>query len=335
MCGQVSVIIPVYNCEKYLETCVDSVLNQSYQRIEIILVDDGAKDDSGNICDRYAKDYKNVRVIHQRNNGVSAARNTGLNSATGEYVMFVDSDDWLSPDTIHAMMNEAEHSEFDLVSLSICFDYEDGRIVEFKQPKITFDMQREVNDSFQRLYDCFFFNAVYAKLYKKSILEKYDLLFDRRYSILEDSTFVLNYLQHTEQVCCLPMVGYHYRQTCEESLVKKYNINELDAYINRSYVAASLEKVLNDENKSFYDTSVFNELWGILPKLYYRSGLSLKQKKNETIRFLDNEYVKSVSEKADFRQCNTTQKIKLFICRNKCWVGVFILLSVMGVWRRK
>ena len=335
MSGQVSVIIPVYNCEKYMGKCVDSVLNQSYQNTEIVLIDDGSRDNSWKICNQYAKDYKNVRVIHQKNSGVSAARNTGLNNATGEYVMFVDSDDWLSPDTIRVMMNEFEQTELDLVASSISFDYEDGKAVKFEQPAISFNLQKNVNDFFQRLYSCFFFNAVYAKLYKKSILEKYDIQFDRRYSILEDSTFVLNYLQYTKHICCLSMVGYHYRQLNEESLVKKYNENELEAYKTRSYAAASLEKLLNNENKYFYDTSVFNELWGILPKLYYRSGLSSKQKKNETIKFLNSEYVQSVCKKADFLYCNTSQKIKLILCKNKCWLGVFILLSAMKAIRNK
>ena len=94
----ISVIIPVYNVEKYLSRCIESVLNQTYRNLEIIIVDDGSTDDSLNICRRYEKKDKRIKVIHQDNGGLSSARNKGLMNSTGEYISFVDSDDWLHPD---------------------------------------------------------------------------------------------------------------------------------------------------------------------------------------------------------------------------------------------
>ena len=111
----VSVIIPVYNVEKYLAECVDSVLGQSYTDFEIILVDDGATDSSGSMCDAYARKDPRIRVIHQTNGGLSAARNTGLRAARGEYVYFLDSDDYIEPQTLAMLMEKAEHEQADVV----------------------------------------------------------------------------------------------------------------------------------------------------------------------------------------------------------------------------
>jgi len=90
-----SVIVPVYNAEKYLDKCIQSILNQDYKNIEVILIDDGSLDNSGNICDEYAKVDSRVKVVHKKNGGVSSARNCGIDIATGEFIMFVDSDDYI------------------------------------------------------------------------------------------------------------------------------------------------------------------------------------------------------------------------------------------------
>lgn len=103
----ISVIVPVYNVEAFLPKCVDSILNQTYRNLEVILVDDGTKDASDEICDRYAEQDSRVKVIHKLNGGLSSARNAGLEMASGEYIAFVDSDDWLEPDAYEAMLSGA------------------------------------------------------------------------------------------------------------------------------------------------------------------------------------------------------------------------------------
>ena len=100
----ISVIVPVYNAEKYLVRCVDSILNQTYSNLEVILVDDGAKDNSGAVCDMYAQKDERVRVVHKENGGLSSARNAGIDIASGDYLGFVDSDDWIEPETYETML---------------------------------------------------------------------------------------------------------------------------------------------------------------------------------------------------------------------------------------
>lgn len=111
----ISVIIPVYNVEEYLRECVDSVLKQTYQAFEIILVDDGSTDTSGDICDAYAKKDKRIQVIHQKNQGQAVARNTGFAVAKGKYIYFIDSDDWIVPETLEKLMKKAEQEKAEVV----------------------------------------------------------------------------------------------------------------------------------------------------------------------------------------------------------------------------
>lgn len=113
----ISIIIPVYNVEKYIHRCVDSVINQTYQKLEIILVDDGSPDDCGKICDEYAKKDNRIKVILKENGGLSDARNHGIESATGEWLFFLDSDDWIHPQTIDKLYDAAIKND---VSVSIC-----------------------------------------------------------------------------------------------------------------------------------------------------------------------------------------------------------------------
>ena len=107
---KVSIIIPVYNVEKYLKRCLDSVCNQAYENLEILIVNDGSKDGSLKICNEYANKYSNIKLLNQENQGLSESRNNGLKAATGEYVMFVDSDDWLCDGAVNEMVNFMEET---------------------------------------------------------------------------------------------------------------------------------------------------------------------------------------------------------------------------------
>ena len=116
----ISVIVPVYNVAEYLSRCVDSILAQSYENLQIILVDDGSTDDSGKICEEYAKKDARIQVIHQNNGGLSSARNAGLDLASGEYIGFVDSDDWIEPEMYAEMLARMEKYDAQLVCAGRC-----------------------------------------------------------------------------------------------------------------------------------------------------------------------------------------------------------------------
>ena len=129
----ISVIIPVYNVEKYLRRCLDSVIAQTYQNLEIICVDDGSIDDSGKICDQYAVRDARIKVIHQENQGLSAARNRGLDAAEGEYIAFVDSDDYILEDMYKKMLDKLLDYSVDLCVCQWQYEFSDGRQVVKKK----------------------------------------------------------------------------------------------------------------------------------------------------------------------------------------------------------
>ena len=119
---RVSIVVPVYNVQEYLKRCVDSILAQTYENMEIILVDDGSKDSSGQICDSYAEKDNRIRVIHKENGGSNSARLAGVRAAMCEYICFVDSDDWIEPVMIEKMMEAAEREQADIVASGIYVD---------------------------------------------------------------------------------------------------------------------------------------------------------------------------------------------------------------------
>lgn len=131
--GLVSIIVPAYNVKSYIERCVDSLLDQTYSELEIILVDDGSTDGTGELCDCMAEKDKRIHVIHQNNQGISAARNAGLDLAGGEYIFFVDSDDWIRKNTIETLMRLREEYQADVVCCGIELIYDSGKAEVFTE----------------------------------------------------------------------------------------------------------------------------------------------------------------------------------------------------------
>ena len=123
---KITVIVPVYNVENYLGRCIQSIISQTYRNLEIILVDDGSTDNSGNICDEYAKKDGRIRVIHQKNRGLSGARNAGINVATGNYIGFIDSDDWIDSDMFELLLHYANEHNADIVQCDTYINYKNG-----------------------------------------------------------------------------------------------------------------------------------------------------------------------------------------------------------------
>ena len=119
----VSIVVPVYNVSRYLPQCLESVLSQTYQNIEVLIVDDGSTDGSGSICDRFAERDPRIRVIHTDNRGLSAARNLGLESISGAFISFIDSDDWIEPNTVETLVKAALQTKADVVTMKACMEY--------------------------------------------------------------------------------------------------------------------------------------------------------------------------------------------------------------------
>lgn len=128
---KVSIIVPVYNVEKYLKECIESLINQTYKNIEILLIDDGSTDNSKSICDNYSKKYEFIYTIHKKNGGLSSARNLGIETSKGDYLCFVDSDDFVSKDYVESMLNNLVKHSVLISACGMCHYYDNGRIEEY------------------------------------------------------------------------------------------------------------------------------------------------------------------------------------------------------------
>jgi len=211
---KVSIIVPIYNAQKTLHRCVDSILNQDYTDFELLLIDDGSKDDSGEICDAYAQKDKRVRVIHKENSGVSASRNLALDEAKGEFLQFLDADDWITPDATRLLVESAEQNNCDMVisdfyrvigeRLSHKGSIDDADGVVTREEFAGFMMENPAD---------FYYGVLWNKLYDRAIIEKNHLRMDPKISWCEDFMFNLEYIRHCENIFVLQVPIYYYVKT--------------------------------------------------------------------------------------------------------------------------
>ena len=208
---KISVIIPVYNREKYIDACINSVLDQENVNIEIILVDDGSTDSSPAICDRYCSEHANITTIHTENHGVCHARNTGLDSSTGDYIYFLDSDDLLPEGALEALQCAIEKYDADYSIGELSYQTEDGEIItRFSVPSEYSNRQLTRNDVLNLMVDTDSRLVIVAcnKLFKKEIWSS--LRFNEKYRICEDDKILVPILRNANTIVAIDKVTYHY-----------------------------------------------------------------------------------------------------------------------------
>lgn len=207
---KISIIVPVYNVEKFLPQCIDSVLAQTYQDFEVILVDDGSPDGSPAICEEYAKKDARVHVLHQKNAGVSTARNNGISAANGEWVTFIDSDDWVAPNYL-ANFGLDDIDGIDLIMQGIVYyDHRDGH---FFKPW-HFSSGTYMEKDFVKVFadnDLLSFGFPYCKAIRRRFMIENNMKFDQRLAYHEDHIFVLELYQHCHSVRLIDATDYKYR----------------------------------------------------------------------------------------------------------------------------
>lgn len=216
---KVSIIVPVYKVEKYLSQCVDSILDQTFTDWECILVDDGSPDESGAVCDKYAHKDTRIKVIHKPNGGVSSARNVGLSTAQGEYIYFIDSDDYVEREALELSLSKAQQSEADLIVHGLVNDYiynHSSSVVKYVSlPEKDYSTILEMADRWGLL------KGPYNKLFRKSIIKDNAIRFDESISYGEDSKFTFEYLAHCHSIAFVPRHLYHYCFRDKDSLTSK------------------------------------------------------------------------------------------------------------------
>lgn len=218
----ISVVVPIYNVEPYLRQCVDSLLAQTYGNLQIILVNDGSPDGCPAICDEYARKDGRVQVVHKPNGGLSNARNAGLESCKGQYVFFLDADDYLDRHCFETLVPAAESGA--LAMTGYLLDFSDtGNIVEAKQAYGRYVAMKDYFLDFHNLFATKF-NFSWGKLYDTNIIRKNNLKFRKGMSLCEDVVFNMEYYRHCSNgVNAVRHDGYYYRQHGGDTLSKAFN----------------------------------------------------------------------------------------------------------------
>lgn len=247
--GMVSVIVPVYNVKPYLRKCLDSILAQTYQNIEIIVVDDGSTDGSSEICDEYAAANKILSVFHKKNGGLSSARNYGLDRIQGEYVGFVDSDDYIHPQMYELLVQPLEMKITDCVSAGYveCYEEIEGFPLYEKSAVHYYDIDiDEINNEFFRLIPDKIGISVWRKAYRSSIFTNIRFVDG---CVAEDLIALPEILKSIRKITILDKDIYYYRQSNASIIRSPFSKKNLDfLYARKAYLNPYLEKFSNSKN---------------------------------------------------------------------------------------
>lgn len=250
---KVSIIIPVYNVEKYLERCLDSILNNTYKNIEIILVNDGSTDNSQNIINEYVKKYPQIIIgKQQENKGPAEARNVAMKIATGEYIMFVDSDDFVEKDYIEKYLDTLKEDDYDLVI---------GGYFKSNDEKVLYTVPLK-----DEPWSMYMVMGPYARLYKKTFLEENDINFIK-VNIGEDIYFNLQANAMAKKVKVLEYVGYHWylnTNSISNTMHKDIRNVEIDKMLNASYDKLKERNAITDKNYELLELYYFNFIIWVL-----------------------------------------------------------------------
>ena len=219
----ISIIVPVYNVELYIHQCIDSILNQTYKDIEVLLVDDGSPDRCGEICDQYASIDSRVRVFHTENRGLSSARNLGLREAKGDYIGFVDSDDWIEPDMYEVLLVCLEGANADVSTCGLWHEKGEKVVVMQHESAIHEGVQSSIALIDEQIND-----AVWNKLYRRKLFQT--ISFPEE-SVFEDIIVTQQIMLQANKTINISDPKYHYRFR-EGSITKDYSIKNLIDYAN-------------------------------------------------------------------------------------------------------
>ena len=265
--SKVSIIIPVYNVEQYLERCVESVLNQTLSDLEIILIDDGSTDNCSLICDQYVERDNRIKVIHKHNGGLASARNAGLKIATGVYILFVDSDDWIDSGTAEELVAVAEKFQVDFVRFRPMYagwpNHTEGSLCDFSTERGMKEGLYQREDIFKEIYPRLFATpqltlgvivAAWRSLYRKDFLENNKILFDEEIRYSEDTIFSAKVVTAANSFYYLDGPRYYHYFYNESSITKSY---KKDYWENNKKLINCFEKEFG--NYSEYDFS--EQLW--------------------------------------------------------------------------
>ena len=274
----VSIIVPVYNAERYLNRCIDSILSQTMTDFELILVDDGSKDNSGRICDEYAEKDARVRVFHKPNGGVSSARNLGLDNVTGNWITYVDADDRCSCKYLEHLLAKTDEGTDLILSYAVVCD-------SLGENAEVYPEYRVDASNFERLFvdsDMHWHTSPWAKLYRASIIYENNLRFNEMMHIGEDADFLFSYMLITDKIYVSSDTDYYYTCDVSGSLTKRINTidSEIASYRTiRCLVNRTIQQKNIKDNRAIDNLGwlVASYVRRVLNSLYYNDAKSYQR----------------------------------------------------------
>jgi len=310
----ISVIVPIYCVEKYIAVCLESIQKQTLKEIEIILVNDGSPDKSGKIAEEFAKKDDRIKVIHKNNGGLSSARNEGLLIAKGEYVSFVDSDDWIEPTMFEDMYLAAKNNNADVVVSGVIVDYtkESRSVIDNVEKNIFSNNNNEFGNVFWKLRKAKLSNYAWNKLYKRSFLTTNEFTFILDAMPAEDLFFNLSVFKKANSLAVLNKAYYHYLRRDETSLLSNYQKNLIVVEGKRKI--AYLEflnhfKMYGNEYSDFLSRLTIDACIGIVINLYKKKS---PFNRNERLKIIEETVFNNNKIKiliSEYRIENLYQKI--------------------------
>lgn len=318
----VSVVVPIYKVEEYIDKCITSILCQTFRDIEIILVNDGSPDKCGQVAEAYASKDPRIKVIHKENGGLSSARNVGIGVAIGDYILFVDADDWIDPNMIEKMYSASKVADADLVICNyrrIYKDREEEDVLHLENQSFNINDMGLAEYFYSYYFPYVHGHEVWNKLYKREIIIKNDLIFEKNVEVFsEDLLFNLYFLCHINVMVSLKASFYNYLQR-DNSIMNSSQPN-----LKQSY--SLFEKFSMHSEKS----GKSEELKEILPLLFYvliQEAIYYVVKSGEDINAIYiklKEISKGEIYRKNISQLITSKATKTFFKKRKLGVGMEI-----------
>lgn len=321
---KVAIIIPVYNSARFLKECIESAVTQTYENIEIILIDDGSTDNSLEIIRDYSKKDRRIKFKSIENSGVSVARNTGLKMCESKKVVFLDSDDIILPDLVETLIDENDRYDFVMCGY-VVNDMNKNIKNRYVCSKFSGDIKEFCNQIIDFLIPPFLLGPCF-KLFDYSIIKKWNVEFPIDISYGEDAEFVLSYLEHVETIKCIDYVGYEYKQYDSGTLSKRFRKNKMDIYrrINDHILQLisenQAEGCLSDINNRYVQNYIEYTKELVTSRLSYDEKKKLffdKGKSNDILEYENNSNSLSLA-----------QKILLFSLKTEFFFPTYLIFVV-------
>lgn len=334
---KISIIMPVYNKEKYLDESIESILNQTYENFELIIINDGSTDNSSSICHKFQQEDNRIKVIDIENNGVSNARNIGLKNANGEYIQFIDGDDYIDKYMLEDLVELSKKYNTDIIITAIKkIDLKSNKSKEILLPFSGLKSIDNIMNNFAKIQkETGIYGCVSNKFIKKSIIDEHNLKFDERLWLAEDLDFYLELYKYVTSVYFCNKVYYYYVQEAENSSTtsdKKHNYLQQAEIIIKEKEMLDYKKALNNNNLEIVNSVITNFIMSYIHQQF-------NYKYHQFITGLDviinnDKFMSSIDCNCSNKFTNKVMKLLLKYKKTSIYILFFIRTLLRDIYRK-